>query len=1190
MEVHPGSTAAVEPPSAPIHHPSAPLIAPAQPHAPIQEKQQQALPASQPSSMTSSHPSAPVSPAAGPVDVVTADATSHLDNQQQDHEPLVYALDTTRPPNHVPAESPHLPPPSAPPHITAPSSSNGEPPAKRAAPATAPAAPAPAPPSTTPIPSTTSTTITPEGNPAPIPTTTSSHLNHHQPGATKAASKPKKAKADKPSGKDRRSRRPSISNPTTPSAPAASPAESTPSHGSNATTPGSKSKPRNRRSSVPKSPKMSVWEREMACLQHEIDKSMLSLFERPRALLQRVMHNENTVRGLVPLNRNDIRRVLGACMESAETVVHQSLVMMQEGRSTGHRINISDVHKEQALHRACEAGSLDDVKHSIEIDRVAPNSRTHDRQTPLGIAVFNQHTHIAKYLLEIGAEVNERSGPFQLTPLHLAVLKDDLELITLLIKHGAKRFVVGGQSEMQGTVFEMAELSIRAWVLMEGMMGANGKSCQEERLEHEEEQRRLEEPTPPPSAVPEKAIKAGGSPEKTPKPAKVESSVEKPRKKSGTREPGRVARSRSTASLSDMEGLQEVAQNSLDVVPTLDDDEGACRRGKSKPLEPEDNRIRFTRPAPRSEASAEPTPIEEPPRSILPELLDPTHTAHVLANGVRIVLTAKGPTVLPAEGTYEHVVPNSTGEATGALSLGQYCPPQVMGELAGQLRQWRDQVPDGVKQSKVWQHSEMALAFDRDTEFIIGNSVNAVLNLEDKKNVWNKHRNMYRYLCDKRERQHICEADPDFSGDVPPALTLVLRHEMLSLTRQHSAYARNPNVRLQIEQLPIIRPGEFLLTNMQNKAKKQLQRKVEGHQQETAEAERQSRVVSLMTAATNAIRQSDSTILKGLPSAVVDKAVKMNLNPRAADTAGRTAVEIAKLVQKDAFAKLSPGLNPANAQRVQQSLRIAYDKHDKHNYSAQDAVQEAIRVWLSDPNVTINTNASMGHDGGELEGALRDGVAGHTGDLGTGCVDTGLDPSAGTNGILDGSGMETDRPNSRRSASASAAARAAAVAMLGPASPQAEPAPLDAGLPGPVPQYASSSIDGMTRPPAYVVAHTAGSEDAPTATHPSELTSVAPAMNAAPVGRPRPAGLGWRPLEGPARPGAFEALPGRTAAVAPPRPQMAVSLDPFGALRHPQATVHNMPTSNVSLASLMAQGMLTQASALPVRNEDPLPS
>lgn len=64
------------------------------------------------------------------------------------------------------------------------------------------------------------------------------------------------------------------------------------------------------------------------------------------------------------------------------------------------------------------------------------NVKNLNGQTPLHVAILTNNIEIAKYLIEKGADLNIKDCKGQ-TPLYLAILKNNVEIAKLLIKKGA---------------------------------------------------------------------------------------------------------------------------------------------------------------------------------------------------------------------------------------------------------------------------------------------------------------------------------------------------------------------------------------------------------------------------------------------------------------------------------------------------------------------------------------------------------------------------------------------------------------------------------------------------------------------------------------------------------------------------------------------------------------------------------
>eukprot|EP00045_Choanoeca_perplexa_P014303 m.167485 g.167485 ORF g.167485 m.167485 type:complete len:1116 (+) comp16638_c0_seq1:322-3669(+) len=687
-------------------------------------------------------------------------------------------------------------------------------------------------------------------------------------------------------------------------------------------------------------------------LQNDVDSEVLRILEEYRELLLRTMTAENAAFGNAQYSKTDVKNALCAALGRSRDRVQQALrpQMQGSGRSaTGARgpRNTFMVRYEQELHQACASNEVDKVREMIEIRRVAPTALRHDNATPLGIAAEAGAMDVVKYLLECGVDVNHATGVNKCTPLHHAAMNNDLPLIKLLIRHSADRHAA---DEDGVSPLEVNGLHMASWVVLNNTPGPKGLAGVTARKRRDEAIQRRKQ-----SMLREQQRKD-----------RVRDEAKQRRQANGRR---------SRPSTSPNPGSKWKDHQGLAPLGSTSDD----HRGDD---------IRIVKPdlPPISTAVAQQQAIRGQPMLALPHGVNPATVQAALrqlqvlqqqqpanaglqsyvmslptSNGQSVILTTNGIHV-----AFQTPVYTSAPAAATADPLLPRTPITIVNYPDGayeKLQAWRQEVPELVRTSKVWVHSEMALSFTNETEFLIGNNVNDVLQLEDKKNVWNKHRSMFRYCCDKKERQHISDAHPDSKGAVPMSMTLVVRSEVLNLARTHLAYARNPTVRERIERLPIIRPGKFLLSCIRQKAVKNLQRKVDTFRQEKDSAERQQHVAALMNAATNALQNPDPSVLTNLPQAVVDKAQELHLDLAAAEVSGRTAVEIAKLLRGD-HGHLHPRLNLGNTQLVQASLQMAYDHMAQQTKTPEEAVQVAIRYFLmgrtQTPLLGANTSQHMG--------------------------------------------------------------------------------------------------------------------------------------------------------------------------------------------------------------------------------------
>jgi ankyrin repeat protein len=87
---------------------------------------------------------------------------------------------------------------------------------------------------------------------------------------------------------------------------------------------------------------------------------------------------------------------------------------------------------------ASASGDLGSVRRLVEGDPAAVNSCAPDGFYPLGLAAFFGHRHIVKFLLDRGADVTLAARNAQrVTALHGAVARRDVEIVRMLLKHGA---------------------------------------------------------------------------------------------------------------------------------------------------------------------------------------------------------------------------------------------------------------------------------------------------------------------------------------------------------------------------------------------------------------------------------------------------------------------------------------------------------------------------------------------------------------------------------------------------------------------------------------------------------------------------------------------------------------------------------------------------------------------------------
>src|SRR5689334_15500898 len=94
--------------------------------------------------------------------------------------------------------------------------------------------------------------------------------------------------------------------------------------------------------------------------------------------------------------------------------------------------------REPDFFEACALGRADRVAALLDIDPALVNTHAPDGFTGLGLACFFRHPDAAKLLLDRGADASlPSSNPLHLAPLHSAVAANSVELVQVLLAHGA---------------------------------------------------------------------------------------------------------------------------------------------------------------------------------------------------------------------------------------------------------------------------------------------------------------------------------------------------------------------------------------------------------------------------------------------------------------------------------------------------------------------------------------------------------------------------------------------------------------------------------------------------------------------------------------------------------------------------------------------------------------------------------
>lgn len=90
------------------------------------------------------------------------------------------------------------------------------------------------------------------------------------------------------------------------------------------------------------------------------------------------------------------------------------------------------------VYEACSLGMKDKVRRELEKNPALLNSHAPDGFTALGLACFFNHPDLVAWLLGKGADPNlPASNSFHVAPIHSACSMGSLEIMDILIRHGA---------------------------------------------------------------------------------------------------------------------------------------------------------------------------------------------------------------------------------------------------------------------------------------------------------------------------------------------------------------------------------------------------------------------------------------------------------------------------------------------------------------------------------------------------------------------------------------------------------------------------------------------------------------------------------------------------------------------------------------------------------------------------------
>ena len=95
----------------------------------------------------------------------------------------------------------------------------------------------------------------------------------------------------------------------------------------------------------------------------------------------------------------------------------------------------SDIAAE-SIHSAVKNGDMASIEVLVDSDREVLNKQDESGKTPLHHAIEMNHTDIARYLIEQGANINLTDNDNE-SPLHYSASKGNLEIGRLLLEKGS---------------------------------------------------------------------------------------------------------------------------------------------------------------------------------------------------------------------------------------------------------------------------------------------------------------------------------------------------------------------------------------------------------------------------------------------------------------------------------------------------------------------------------------------------------------------------------------------------------------------------------------------------------------------------------------------------------------------------------------------------------------------------------
>ncbi|XP_078348823.1 transient receptor potential cation channel subfamily A member 1-like isoform X2 [Oculina patagonica] len=155
--------------------------------------------------------------------------------------------------------------------------------------------------------------------------------------------------------------------------------------------------------------------------------------------------------------KNGGKELIDSLDRDSRTPIHYAAAkgsreIVQKLLDAGANVNVKDIEEKVPIHMATESGSLACVRALLDANLKSLHSAEYRLRTPIHYAAFEGHVHLVKFLLDKGANPDQRDEN-HLTPILLAARLDHYQTIVMLLDHGAK---IGTVSKNKTTAIDIA--------------------------------------------------------------------------------------------------------------------------------------------------------------------------------------------------------------------------------------------------------------------------------------------------------------------------------------------------------------------------------------------------------------------------------------------------------------------------------------------------------------------------------------------------------------------------------------------------------------------------------------------------------------------------------------------------------------------------------------------------------------